>query len=734
MVYSIKIISYIILAFLSQISFNKEIIYDIPKFFEIINTVEISEADSKNLIKNLKKILERYVYLDILKNPPQPLEDYHTPVDLIKELDNINTYKRPLYEFYRDIQLLICKCQDLHLSITYIKTLISKISLQNSVFISPYLLNIQNEEVYAIPFNELHFDSNLINQIEENQDSPILRIGGENPIDYIQKYNDGFMKYKSPQAQFVSNQRFLPMSPIILFPFNEEYLTNIKIEYKNGNKIENINYKVLHNHGDDPNETEEFLRKYFILSKNHNDNIFNNLQIIKPKEFSFKNKKLNFKLDEEDEEELKWDFIYDNEQFKCRVDIVNEVNVIYQSTFETKDILGAFDFFDNCFELFYKNKYPIIVIEQFNLGGLVLLADYLKAYLDLRQLPIDYMSFRYNDDVKKNIANFYTMKDIRTCQITTASDSFKYKYVTDNYGVDQFGGKVIHKRTKIFDECLLDDSLFKEFKLNAKKNNNIRKPHEIIIFTDGLSYSSTSIFIKGMQLNGGAIVVGYAGNPNQNNFDSSQSASPVFQGTNGKDDLSKEITNLGFQFNYPIMEMFSKLDYEKEENIPLEYQINPIDERVKIYNSYDDSVYQIFINQALNIFSYYKEKCNPENKNLLLISENCIFSDPKMHGGYECNDEGVWSNNCVPSYCDEGYLFDKNKKQCIEIICEKEEDSKNNKTFLILTIVFSSLFFVILIIFIICSVIGGFDRKVYLCIPIIIFFILSVIFLILYLI
>ena len=82
--------------------------------------------------------------------------------------------------------------------------------------------------------------------------------------------------------------------------------------------------------------------------------------------------------------------------------------------------------------------------------------------------------------------------------------------------IDNYGENVIHKRTKIFDACInLDDyPKLMNLKEMAKKNKNIRKPHEIIILTDGFSFSAASYFIKGIQLNGRSIVVGYSGNPN----------------------------------------------------------------------------------------------------------------------------------------------------------------------------------------------------------------------------
>ena len=42
--------------------------------------------------------------------------------------------------------------------------------------------------------------------------------------------------------------------------------------------------------------------------------------------------------------------------------------------------------------------------------------------------------------------------------------------------------KIIHKRTKIFDYSLINENTFYNIRKTIK---NIRKPHEIIIFTDG---------------------------------------------------------------------------------------------------------------------------------------------------------------------------------------------------------------------------------------------------------
>jgi len=426
---------------------------------------------------------------------------------------------------------------------------------------------------------------------------------------------------------------------------------------------------------------------------------------------------------------MNWDFYTDDKRLKCIVDDLNKVNVIFQNTFLVSNIEQDKQILDNCFSTFDNNDYPIIVIESKNAGGYVGLADYFISYINLYKTSSIYSSLRYNENIKSISSNFEGI-DVETCQIKKATKFFNLESIEDDYGIDQNGAKIKHKRTQIFDMSSNDKRKFFDFRENAK---NIRKPNEIIIFTDGFSYSATSIFIKETQIMGGAIIVGYSGNPKLASFDSSQSPSPVFSTDNlkGKDALSDEIIRLGFSLNYPFMETFNKLDNENEKKIPLEYQINEIDERVYLLNEYVDSLYQDYIDNALLIIEKYKTKCNPKNKNLLLLSDECTFSESYVHGGYECNDDGTWSKKCVPSYCDIGYTFDYKKKECVKDVCLAR--IKALKTYLILILVFSISFGLLFIVYIICAIIGGFDRKNYLLLPIFILLILFIVFLVLYL-
>ena len=338
---------------------------------------------------------------------------------------------------------------------------------------------------------------------------------------------------------------------------------------------------------------------------------------------------------------IKWDESIENGKMKCRIDHDNGVNVIYQNSFQTQLEITK-SFYEKCFKSFDDNTYPLVIIEHLNGGGSF--SDYMINYINLNNIHSIPSSFRYNDDLKKNVASTYTFREIETCKDKNGEYFFKSDPINEIIVNDDIVTYIVHKHTKIFDASTIDHNMFYKIRENTK---NIRKPHQIIIFTDGYSYSATSTFIKETQLRGGAIIVGYGGNPNSEKFDGSQSPASVVSTKDFiKDNLSKKIENLGFTVRYTITEHYKYNEIKdkvyESKTVPLEYTIRNIDERIDIYNDYDDSKYQQFIDNAKNIFNKYENNCNPYNKNLLKIDNACIFEDEHMHGGYECKIDGTW--------------------------------------------------------------------------------------------
>lgn len=679
---------------------NANNVYELNYFFNELKKPKITKEDSIKLIDTLCQILERFVYLDFLKSN----KNEYNRLYLIDDLKRINnTEYETLYEFYRDLRIIIDKCQDGHLNLFLNRPISGTFTFDNCYFIFPMSFKIQNKKVYSYPILEFkkYFSSELIEKIEGLKSYYIRKINDMEPLDYIQQFNGEFYKQKSSQCQFIINQDNIPKINLNKYPFKIEHLTDIKIEYSNGEIIIQ-NYKVL----EEKNLKNQNSFEYII----NNAKFFNELN----------DKRFN---------DIKWDKEIDNGNIKCRIDPNKRVNVIVQKTFKPNNINEAMEFFDYCFSSFDNNHYPLAIIESMNGGGSKDLADYLVNYINLNSLSSVPTSYRYNEIVKDFVSNF-EIKDIETCKIKKSSYLFESKAEEDNLGRGFYFEDIIHMRTKNFDFSTIDTNKFNELRKNIKY---LRKPTEIIIFTDGLSYSATSHFIKQTQLKGGAIIVGYGGNPNLDIFDASQNPSTVISTRDSKNDkLSQDIEKLGFTLRYPITEEYDHNDIMlryiplPDKETPLGYKTLNIDERIDIYNNYDDSQYDNFITYALQIFEKYKNRCNPSNIRLLKIDNNCKFEgEQHMHGGYQCNTNGKWSNNCFPSFCDIGYTFNNKDIKCIKDICMKNTAKK--KVFGILVIIFLVLFIMLLII-----MLCGFKNFISVII-LIIFLVLFITFLILYL-
>ena len=208
--------------------------------------------------------------------------------------------------------------------------------------------------------------------------------------------------------------------------------------------------------------------------------------------------------------------------------------------------------------------------------------------------------------------------------------------------------------------------------INYKKNlKNIRKPTEILIYTDGYSFSAASTFLKYCQYYGGGIVAGFFGNPNEKNipFDSGQSSSSIFINETLFLQSPSSYKKLHDKYNITLRMPGNQYFFDNLNlNIPLEYIIMPVDERIEIYEHFKDNNYNLFIKEAKHIFNKYKIKCNPNNKKLVFVTNKCDgkFEDKYTHGGYECADNGFWSDKCIPSFCDIGFVFNHKLKKCLK--------------------------------------------------------------------
>ena len=637
-----------------------EIPYDILSIDEAIDRINtenqnILSVDYSNIKKEIiQNITDNYIYLEIVKEPPNK---NITKIDLIEKLNNIDINNIKYYDFFTKIFLSISSVLDSNLIIQFGK-------LFKYQYFLPFNYQVKEENginylYYVLNGNMNFYDNQTQQNVFANKDKKIKKINNKDPFDYIEEFTGNI--YKNKHAQYTINFRQVCGGYLGKYPFNSSTLNNIAIEFVDGSNLK-IDYKIAA-----PKKNLKNFINNDIYSFNENNFYFldkGNIQ----------NVNLN---------DIKWDYNYLN-LTKYKMDEEKKVNVIYQRSFQYMNPLNInfdeniFIFFKNISKSINLNTYPIIVIEDLNSGGILFFSSLLKKILNHKIINTkNKLSVNGRDKNKLKKATYY---DTETCEFKSDLSDIKE---------DKYSKETIHKRTKIFSE--INYYIIEKFLEDIQKIE--RKPTEIIIFTDAFSNGITSFFIKDLQETGNAIIIGYNGNPSENKkkekFDSSQSPSQSISFYNEKYQIYLQIPNF---------ESFDDSYKHKDNIIPREYIINPIDERSSIYTFYDDSKYLIFINEGLNYFEKYKKECNKDNKKLLLLNDKCIFKDKNSKGGFSCNDNGLWNediNKCKVSYCVEGYIFDTFNQTCVPDLCWKNGKFKD-RVFIFLFVV-SIIFLVLLV-------------------------------------
>ena len=669
---------------------------------------DLTESYIAYVLSNLVSIIDNYVFLDIAQNPQifKTTHSTHSPIDLIDSLNNVKIENRKYYEFYREIRQILGSTRDMHFNIiSYISPNYKILEGVSACIPFSYIIDKDSHDnkikVYIKYYEDcaIFYNDDIKDYVWKKMETKtaLKLINGKDPFEYIQNWGRNFLTTKSPHGHFSSIKKNIHSFYLVFYPFTPEEL-NLKLEFESKDDKEDFlildyyvlvpdspffqklhnNDKILFNSFKENNKFLEFfreeMRKY--INNVNIPNIFEMWKRYNRKNGIFKEKLRNnigIKWDAETEEE---------DGIKCRVDNDNQVNVFLQQSFMLNDT--ALNVILHCARLFYQNDYPIIGIENQNGGGKIILAQVFHQLLQVRIRDRMYFSGRKNDINKHDFENMiYGTIDVETCKQFNDIDDFM-DGITDDYSTNT--KNILHKRTKIFD---FGTKEFKKWILSHRKilydYGKQKRPTDIIIFTDGFSFSATSLFIKGFQKTGGAITVGFNGNPTLSNdlFDASQSPTSVLDFKN-----SNEYHNLflvGYLINgISAYETFS-YNYKKKNAIPLEYDFDPIDERVDIYNEYSDEIYQTFIDKGKEIFKKYNQdkKCNKKNKKLLFDpsdGKTCYnFQDDKYaHGGYECGENGYWNEGvCKKYYCDLGYYYDLYEGKCKIDLCMNNQNDIN---------------------------------------------------------
>ena len=681
-----------------NISYNYYV-YQAKEAIEYLMSQKYDKTKLDEIKINLAKTFEEfYAFNTIMNNPPQPTfnANYHPKINISQEIREINTYNISLYEFQQNLKRIFAKTRDGHTSVSLDKML----NLPNNQLFNPISFYFKKDEkkrlrLYGTVYPDYQFRKYFVNSKEvfnvmnKNRNNYIEKINNMDPIDYIMKFGEEFFNLRNAHGAFAVKMANYNRFNIRDLPFQAVDVTNFSVVYHGGDNF-TTDFLLLCD--------RELIPKNYLRGNKDNfisDAPFNPVKI---DEYGI----MQFKIDEDihKNEEVEWNINY-NDKFKCKVDDKNKYNIFFVKSFsETVKSIPEYELVVSmCFTLFDENDYKYIFISSFNTGGQVRLSQGLLEQLSPLTTMNMYGRFRITKTLKELSSNI-TGVSIDTCENVPISHFFE-------------------KKNKVFYGEELSDELSAPFlcmEKNVRKNLNFmrdkmkhkRKPTDLIAFTDYYSFSATSIFFKYMQYYGGGITVGYYGIPKKVGIPLDSSMSPSLIASTeyfrSYEPFNQINQKYGIQMQCAYVQTFYK---ESDKDIPLEFNVEPVDERFEYYDFFYESNLNDFINEADNIFKKYETKCNPKNKRLVLVKEECDgqFENKHTHGGYECGDDGFWSTKCVPSYCDIGYLFDRNKKKCIPDPCDdteeevsSQEEEPSNIVEIILIIICCLLFLGILII------------------------------------
>ena len=697
---------------------------DLPRYctpsqvFGCMNSIDFGSSYYKEAIDDIIKLVEPYVYLDILKNPPQPegFSNYFKPVDLIAELKKVKTEGTNFYEFYRSVQKALNTAKDGHFYFDFPGNKDFDNKLVDFYAILPLKLSIDinndNEPgMKGVPLADFFYNQYpnglaIKEVIERNKNNFITSINGISPIDFVLNFGSDHYNYlKNEDARYtyasdvLSGKRMLHYLPLL-----EEDFSDLTVIYSNGESFrtnfyfENINPVSTTNRRDVSN-LKEFARE---MLKNHDERKVIDLDDIikaynsgeKPwakktlteKEAIQTLKNLDFEKIIQEAIEMKnaskkvlgnrantmtWDYSTPDAILKCRTDLENKVNVFYLNSFSTDYSNEFVVVLGYCRTAFDMNEYPIVVINDYNNGGLIDLALIFQEILQPDMTARTFISYKNDERVGKRMQSAIEAGFFQNPE--TGETITTFEELMEGAEVDNFGNGVSHSRSKpaLFLYSDVRVTLDKVVRPIYKRN---KKPTEIIVFTDSYSFSAGAIFTKGLKEAGAAILVGYNGYPGskKETFDIGQAPTNNYRkklDLLGKDEYNR-LNEKGIVYrSISAGETYRLSDVENgvKPLVPREFLFDAPDERVAIYSAYSDDKYDIFMDAAKSVLEKYKTECNPDNLGLHMRNSECDekINKTHMHGGYVCGADGKWSTKCEGYYCDDGYYFDTKTKECV---------------------------------------------------------------------
>jgi len=630
---------------------------------------------TEKILSNLDIIKDLYPYTDIAQNPPSGVAQ---PVNYAEKLAELKTTIASsdtlVSTVYRAIMKFISSFHDPHFNL---------ITENQGLYWSYEYYNVFSAVYGWLPFKwdgDMDDHDNMIAYVhsphpsfmsDETYDAIfnlyvdglyVKEIDGKNAYEFLSNFFGEYDNMKTSQGS-LTHTRFLQQNGfrVLQYPIDGLF-DNHTLLYSNGTTV-TFQYGFMN--------MEAPCRREDRLPKPDTDFKVNSMEDVKKTIEIMKNfKPRSIKRD--------------HTKVICTVDTGLNYMRINSFDYKNEAAMEYIQELTECVAEFNENQNPVAVILPHNVGGsfqtMIPTQVILMPTSDYRIVG----SMRKTDSTKHVAvdSDFLTAHkfggESETCEVfTTKSDieTFWEKTVTDD-----LGNSITHERT---------DLAFATFKDSV---NNIlslalthRKPTDILIVTDGFCFDTCAFFVNNAIKSGSAIVAGYGPTRSLDVELFPAGQCPSISGNPA--DYFTEIANnteYGLTFTIPLVESFDATN--PRNHIPGDYSFQPVDLHMGFFQEFDTSntpLVKAFIWYLNQTVLGYQTQCNPANKRLLLVSDECNSGD-KPHAvsfGYACGENGEWDKtSCKVASCEQGYLVDFKNDACVPYTCVPSAPSSSSSS------------------------------------------------------
>jgi len=233
--------------------------------------------------------------------------------------------------------------------------------------------------------------------------------------------------------------------------------------------------------------------------------------------------------------------------------------------------------------------------------------------------------------------------------------------------VDDFGDGVTHTRNgKHF---MVKETYLEEI-YRFTLGKRLRSPTDIIIVSDGYCCSGCQILCYNAKRTGSAILSGFGGTYHGDQlFVSGQAIASTIDPAEFFDEVANN-SLYGLEFAATFGEMYN-ISMNMDEIIPSDFDVPRID----MHTGYEEGAFPVLtdlLNATAKVHEYFKTKCNPDNKYLIFVTDDCHVDDPNaLVVGHPCGDDGVWNKSaCRILTCQPMYTLDYLTNRCVPTVCD----------------------------------------------------------------